>query len=293
MSKKKTWFGTRGFETWVPTPSINPDYARVGWSSGEQQGTSGEAFLRESKNAHNSYSLTWGPTNSRDAIRLITDFADGVYDSRDGINLIYWIEPMARDKNVLPQQMATPALGAEDAPALVTAADGSGRPKAVATPANGFRYPARSAQYTQVPTSLTYQQYIPIPKGFSAWVGVHGDTSGVMQVQRVNGYISLGTPVIPAILGVDANLVNTEFSSDQSSGIVLGFTTTATPRTFTLYGLVVQILPTGVPPVAQNFISGQGHSGCQFAGKPSKTPYSAVYDRVALTARLVETGMTL
>lgn len=293
MSKKKTWFGTRGFETWVPTPSINPDYGRAGWSSGEQQFTNGEAGVRDSKNAHNTYVLSWGISNSRDAIRLITDFSDGVYDPRDGVNLIYWIDPMAREKNVLSQAMATPSLGAEDAPSLVTDADGTGRPKAVATPNNIFRYPARSAQFTQNPTSITYEQYIPIPPGFSAWVGVHGDTAGVMQVQRVNGYTAVGSPVTPALLGLEANLVNTEFSSDQSSGIVLGFTSTLVKRTFTLYGLIVQILPTGVAPVAQNFISGQGHAGCQFVGKPAKSPYSAVYDRVALTARLAETGMGL
>ncbi|MDF2915896.1 MAG: hypothetical protein K0S70_113 [Microbacterium sp.] len=293
MSKKRTWFGTRGFETWIPTPGINPDYTRAGWSSGEQQYTGGGAGYRESKNAHNVYVLDWGISNDREAIRRITDFADGVYDLLDGVNLVYWIDPMARDANVLNQAMATPSLGCEDAPPLITDADGSGRPKAVTTPANAFRYPARSAQFTQKPSSLSYSQYIPIPPGHSAWVGVHADTSGIMQVQRVNGYTTVGTPVPITTLGLEANLVNTEFTSDQSSGIVLGFTQALSTRTFTLYGLVVQILPTGVAPVAQNFISGQGHSGCQFVGKPAKTPYSAVFDRVSLTARLVETGMDL
>lgn len=291
MTSKRMWFGTRGFETWVPSPSINPDYGRAGWDSGVQQFTNGQAGYRGSKSAHNTYSLSWGPTNSSEAIRPITDFADGIFDGEDDVNLIYWIDPMARDKNVLPQAMAVPSLGCEDAPPLVTSATGFGRPIAVATPANRFRYPARGARFSMDPDSITYSQYIPIPPGYSAWVGVHGDGDNIMQVRRVRGKVDQGTPILLRNIGLDARQVNTEVDSTEASGIVLEFAPVTSRRVFTLYGLVVQILRTGERPVGTTFISGQGHSGCQFVGKPSKTPYSAFYDRVALTARLEETGM--
>lgn len=292
---RKTWFGTRGFETWIPTPAINPDYSRAGWSSGEQQGINGTGFVRESKSAHNTYSLSWTPTKSRDAIRVITDFADGVFDSQDGTNLIYWIDPMAADKNVLAQGWATPALGSEDGISLVTDTTGRGRPKAVATPANTLRYPARAARYTLAATSRTLEQYIPIPPGMSAWVGIHGDAAAanILEVQPVNGYTMVGTAVKPAVLGLEVTRVNAEFPSTLSTGIVLRFATPLPATTFTLYGLIVQILPTGTAPVGGEFISGQGHSGCQFLGKPGKTPYSAALDRVGASAKLVETGMGL
>jgi len=295
-AKGKTWFGTRGQETWIPTPAISPDYSRAGYSSGVSQGINGSAFVRESKSAHNVYILSWPVTKTRDAVRLITDFADGIFDMEDGVNLIYWIDPMAADKNVLAQGWATPSLATEDGVPLVADADGYGRPKAVPTPPNTSRYPARSAQYTITPTSTTMQQYIPIPPGFSAWVGIHGDVAAqdVLVVQRVNGLVDSGAAVAPTVLDVSTVVrVNTEFSSVDSGGIVLKFDTVLSDTVFTLHGLVVQILPTGQVPQTGDFISGQGHSGCQFVGKPSKTPYSAKLDRVGATARLEETGMGL
>lgn len=292
--RRRTWFGTRGFETWVPTPAINPDYARSGYQSRADY-LGGGAGMRASKNAHNIYTLSWGTTKTRDEARLITDFADGVYDLQDGINLIYWIDPMAADKNVFPQAWATPSLGCEDAPVLVSDAYGFGRPEAVAMAANAFRYPARAARYTQDADSKTLDLYIPIPPGFSLWVGVHGDSNADehLYAQRVNGYTTVGSAVDLPALGLTSQRVGTEFSSATSSGVVIGFNTVASPLTFTLYGLCAQILPIGQTPVVGDWISGQGNAGCQFDGKPGKTPYSAKLDRVGLTAKLEETGMDL
>lgn len=292
--KGKTWFGTRGQEAWVPTPAINPEYSRAGYSSGVSQGINGMGFLRESKSAHNVYVLSWPVTKTRDAIRLITDFADGVFDMEDGVNLIYWIDPMAADKNVLCQGWATPSLATEDGVPLLTNADGHGRPKAVPTPPNSNRYPARSAQYTITPTSLPISQYIPIPPGFSAWVGIHGDVAaaGALRVQPVNGLVDAGSAITPDVLPASTTIrVNTEISSLSAAGIVLEFAPVLSSTVFTLYGLIVQILPTGQIPANGDFISGQGNSGCQFVGKPAKTPYSAKLDKVGATARLEETGM--
>ena len=294
--KGRMWFGTRGQEVWVPTPAINPDYGRTGYSSGVSQGLNGLGFLRESKSAHNSYSLSWPVTKTRDAVRTITDFADGIFDTQDGVNLIYWIDPMAADKNVLCQGWATPSLAAEDGVPLVTDQNGYRRPKAVPTPPNVNRYPARSAEYVINSTSVSVEQYVPIPPGYSAWVGIHGGALAQDRiiVQRVNGFTELGAAVEPTVLAAaDSTRVNSEFSSVDSAGIVLKFATVASSITFTLYGLIVQILPTGQAPETGGFISGQGHSGCQFVGKPSKTPYSAKLDRVGMTARLEETGMGL
>lgn len=295
MAKRETWFGTRGMEVWIPTPAINPDYSREGFSS-SATGLNGTGHVRDSKSAHNVYVLAWTGTKTREAIRRITDFADGVYDLIDGVNLIYWIDPVAADQNVLAQGWATPSLASEDGVPLVTDANGAGRPKAVPMPPNDYRYPARAAQYTLTPTSLTLEQYVPIPPGYSAWVGIHGDNDAqdMLVVQRVNGYTDVGSEVEPTVLGAATDVrANTEFSSADSSGIVLKFATVGSDETFTLYGLIVQILPIGASPLTGDFISGQGHSGCQFVGKPSKSPYSAALDMVGATARLEETGMGL
>lgn len=295
----KMWFGTRGFETWVPAPAINPTYSRKGYSTGEVDTLNGLGYIDNSKSAHNRYSLSWNPTNSRSAIRLITDFADGVYDSQPGINPIYWIDPMAADSNVLAQGWASPHLATEDGVPLIFGEGRESRPLATPTPSNIYRYPARGARYTQRPGALTLEHYIPIPPGHSAWVGIHGDAASqnVFSVQRVNGYELVGAVVYPLVTGVDSDIrVNTEFSSSTSSGIVLQVTPATTVNRFSIYGLIVQILPTGQTPKRGGFISGQGHSGCQFVGNPSVTPYSARLGedgRVGASAVLKETGMAL
>jgi len=117
----------------------------------------------------------------------------------------------------------------------------------------------------------------------NAWLGVANASEST---QTLMGKVK------PLVLDSATNVrVNTEFPQTESSGIVVKFDPVTTSKTFTLYGLIVQILPTGQAPAAGDFISGQGHSGCQFVGKPSKTPYSAKLDRVGATARLEETGM--
>lgn len=295
MPRRKMWFGTRGQEVWVDAPAISPDYARSGFATRADL-VNGGASVRQSKNAHNSYTLSYGPAKKRDSVRMVTDFADGVFDTQPGVNLIYWIDPMARDKNVLPQAWATPALATEDAPALITDSNGYGRPKAVPTPLGGYRYPARSAQYTITPTSLRQEIYLPIPPGFSVFLGIHGDSAAqdALEVQPVNGFTAVGAVVKPTVLGVAApTLVNTEFASTASSGIVLRVAASGTTKVFTLHGLIAQVLPTGVTPGTGAFISGQGHSGCQFVGNPSLTPYSAKLDMVGASWRLEETGMYL
>lgn len=292
MSAKRMWFGTRGYETWVPCPAISPDYARSSFVASADYVTGGGG-IRDSKNGHNIYTLSYPATKTRDEVRLITDFADGVFDSADGVNLIYWIDPVAADKNVMSQAWATPALACEDAPPLVTDENGYGRPGWTSMPTNSNRYPARAATYTVPENARVLEQYIPIPPGYTAWVGIHGDEAvgDYFTVQPVDGYDPVGSPMAVTELGVTSTLVNLSVASSTASGLVILIDTT--PGEFTLYGIVVQILPTGTSPTPGDFISGQGHSGCQFIGKPAKTPLSARLDRIALAWTLKETGMDL
>ena len=60
--------------------------------------------------------------------------------------------------------------------------------------------------------------------------------------------------------------------------------------TIILSGMIVQVLKDGSIPEPGGFISGQGHSGCQFASLPEYTPYSYAHDIVGMVVDLVETG---
>lgn len=292
MTMTRLWFGTRGFETWVKAPEPGGDSSRVGYSSSVAL-LNGGASLRVSQAAHREYSWTWPNVSSRADMRPFSDFAEGVYDSQDGVNLIYFIDPMTADLNVLPQNWASPAQGGADGVPLFD--DDDHPPTLVATPANGFRYPARGAQYTGAinPQSL----YIPIPPGYTAWVGAHGaatTTASGVSVQPVNGYSNSGAPTKLTLQAVtDANLTNASFAATGSVGGIVISPVLAAGETLTLYGIVVQILATGTSPSTGQFISGQGHSGCLFSSHPTESPYSSPFDQVGASAKLSEIGSWL
>lgn len=279
------WFGTRGYMRWVKAPDASPDYQTVGWSS-TMQFLNGGAAVRSSVGSHREYNLHWN-TLSRDQAREITDFADGVYDVSTGINPVYYVDPVAADKNVLPQLWATPYGAIADGITLVP-----GHPPAEATtPSNTLGYPARAVSYTAMwPSSNVY---IPIPPGFTAWVGFHGSVvgSGGVVITPSSGFAD-GTPVNATVLSATTTTrVADSFSSSQWDGLSLSLAhTSVNPAHKTVvYGIIVQLLPTGATPETGGFISGQGSSGLQFSEKPLMTPRSAGLDQVSLSVSLTET----
>lgn len=283
------WFGTRGYMRWVKAPDASPDYSTVGWSS-TMQYLNGGAFVRSSVGSHREYSLNWN-TMSRDQAREITDFADGVYDTSTGVNLVYYIDPVAADKNVAPQLWSSPYMSVSDGVTLVTGQ----APVVSVTPANTLGYPARSVSYVASMSSKSL--YIPIPPSFTAWVGFHGSATGDAALMITPSLGSSNDTAVEAtVLPVTSTTrVADSFSSAQYDGITLSLYNDGPASTdiLTISGIIVQILPTGVTPATGGFISGQGHSGLQFSEKPLMTPRSAGLDQVSLSASLIETGSWL
>lgn len=288
---KKMWFGTRGFCRWVPMVDADAEFTKEGWSSSTQL-INGGNIVRGSKAGHRQYLMSWGAGRTRDELRPISDFADGVFDT-DSRGLVYFITPESAEKNVAPQSLGFP--GQEDAPSLCLDAD----PTLVSTASNDHGYPARSARYSLTGTETMRKTYIPIPPDHSAWVGFHGSTTGDAGLQItefVNGDSPYASPVVLTPLGVNTTtLVNAEFglSGGAQKGIEIQLVEDS--GTITLTGVVVQILPTGVTPTPGDYISGQGHSGCRFDGKPQSTIYF-IGDRresVGMTAKLNEVGAWL
>lgn len=273
------WMGTRGYERWVKAPLTgNLDFSRVGWQA-QSSYLNGGASVRSSFASHKEYAMAWRGT--RREMRLIDDLALGMF----GTGLIYFIDPVAADKNVLPFQWSFPALAAMDGPILV----GTSRPSTVTTPTNGMGYPITSVQYPTTTTSKTL--YIPIPPGFTAWFGYAGGSGGAgpIRLTPILPGNTAGTPLIPAMLPVAGpTRMNTQIAGGTNIGVVIDWNgTTAAP----VAGMMMQVLPNGSTPVAGlGFDSGQGHSGCKFGAKPQMTPYSVPADSVGLTAKLIETG---
>lgn len=277
------WFGTREYMQWVPAPALNIDASKRGWQT-ETAYMNGGAYVRRSVTAHKRFSMAWNLT-TRERIRSITDYADGLY----GDGPIYWADPFTMDTNMLPAYWAAPFMGTEDGPIL----SGSEytRPEAVPSP-NDLGYPLTSALYT-VGTDPKPSVWIPIPPGYTAWVGAHGQagTGGTVVATPTTGPGTPDAPVTLTLLSVaDSTRFNQSFDSSSYSGVLISL---GGSGTVTLSGLMVQVLPSGLVPPSGGFISGQGHSGASFVSQPVLTQYSAVYDRVGLTAELVETNAWL
>lgn len=237
MSDLSMWFGTRGYMQWVPCPLIDSDMSKVGWNS-QAQYLNGGTRIRSSVTAHKEYNLAWG-LQERDNIRTITDYADGVY----GDDLIYFVDPFAADKNVLPQYWATPALAAEDAPILT----GTAKPSLVETDSNTNGYPRYSAVYYVLPTDPKKNIYVPIPPGYTAWVGFHGqkpdDSTAYVRVRQAIGATGYGTSTALTPLSNDTTVqVNANFNSSTTvHGIVLDLQGTGT---LIMTSLIVQLRKT-------------------------------------------------
>jgi hypothetical protein len=277
------WMGTRGYERWVKAPLTgNLDFSRVGWQA-KSQYLNGGASVRSSFASHKEYVMAWRGT--RHEMRLITDLATGMF----GAGPIFFIDPVAADKNVLPLQWSYPALAAKDGPILL----GTTRPSTIPTPSNVLGYPIDSVQYPTTGTSKSI--YIPIPPGFTAWFGFAGTSNGTggVRVTPILPGNTATTPVLPTILAVtDPTRMNTSFAGGTYQGIVLDWAV-GTATSVTVAGMMVQILPTGTLPntaPGSTFHSGQGHSGCKFESMPTMTPYSVPADSVGVAARLVEIG---
>lgn len=275
----KIWFGTRDYMTWVPAPTVNVDASKRGWSA-QSLYLSGGANVRRSAAAHKAYSLSWD-MRSRAEIRVITDFADGLF----GQGAIYWADPFALDTNMLPQSWASPFLGALDGTILNGTTQ---RPTAVPTPTNSNAFPIQSALYT-IGAGTKPSVWVPIPPGYAAWVGAAGTegSGGKVIATPTTGPATTGTPVPLALLSVNSTTrVNEYFSSASYTGVLISL---GGSGTVTLSGITVQLLPTGAVPSVGAFISGQGHSGCTFAEQPALSQYNAVLDKVGLNASLIET----
>jgi hypothetical protein len=278
------WMGTRKYMRWVKAFASAPTYDTIGRSDFASYLNGGTGWTG-SLASHREYGVSW-PADDRDTMRAISDFKDGVY----GDGNIEWLDPVAADKNALPQAWATPYLGCVDAQPLLREA----RPERIENYDLSLAYPAFMARYRPSSTSDVAKLWIPIPPGYRAWVGIHGDpasTGGV--VVQPSG---TGATIVP-VVGVNSQTRFTHsFASTIDAGgieISLQKSANATPLNTVIAGMMVQVLPAGSEPQDGSFISGQGHSGCRFENKLTQNPYQVAgpqYESVGMSARLVEVG---
>jgi hypothetical protein len=276
------WFGTRDYAQFIPMPKVDSDMSKFGWNNRIDFLNGGTSIAR-SKTSHKEYNFGW-PLQGRDKLRIVSDFADGIY----GDGPFYFIDPFAADKNILPQYWAVPMLGGYDGPLLA----GTTNPTLTTTTSNTNKYPVKSATYTLAGTT-NKELYIPIPTGYSLYLGAHGTATGTAAVTIkpvVSGTTYGTTSNLTLLLETSTTRVNATVSGASYTGAIISLTGTGT---ITLSGLIGQILPTGTTAATGSFISGQGNSGCEFEIQPTLQNYSVGMDLVGMSAKLVEVGAWL
>lgn len=273
------YMGTRRHMLEVRAPAVNMPSSKQGYFN-KVDFLNGGTAIRRSRAAHKMYTMTWNMMD-RDEARTILDIADGVH----GTGPVYVHDPIAADRNVLPQWWATPSIGGSDGLPLN---DGQ-RGELTTTPDNSFDFPHDSILYT-VAEGSTRRIWVPIPPGHTAWVGAYGEdgTGGTVVATPTVDHTTDGTPVTLTLMDVtsDDSRFNESFDSTSYDGVELSL---GGAGTVTLTGIMVQVLETGVTPATGGFISGQGNSGLQFVTQPTYTPYSSALDKVGVVAELAET----
>lgn len=274
MGTKKMYFGTAQHMMWIPCPAINAGLGAKRWRS-VSNFLNGGAMTRASTTAHKEYSFSWSPM-SQDSAYEILDYLDGLYSDE----LFYFYDPFALGKNILPTWLASPNLGLEDAPTMITGK----KPTPSTTLTTEWGYPPTSAQYdvTSLDAANIKNYWFPVPPGYTAHIGAHGTSSGTAKLTVLTE--SGSTPL--TLLSTDTP-TRTNFSTSGDFNMFL-----TGVGTIDLAGIMVQMLPTGQVPEAGKFISGRGHSGVRLSSDPAVTGYSAALSNasVGITAEFIETG---
>lgn len=277
------WFGTKEKMQWIEAPAVDVGATKLGYEA-QASFISGGAWVRRSKVAAKQYSLSWNMKRYEE-IQPLLDFADGIY----GNGYLYYVDPFITGRNVFPSYWATPAQNYYDGPMIVN----NTRPTLINNGSSLNGYPVESAQFTVTSTAKVPSVFIPIPQGYTIYIGAHG------AVQSGNASVTV-TPVISSIANgttVDLTLLSrstltrTNYSLSYSSGyigVTISLKSTST-GVIQLDGLIAQIAIDGAVASTGGFISGQGSSGMSFISQPSVTQYSAALDRVGVSADLIET----
>jgi hypothetical protein len=259
------WMATEQYGQWIPCPRINMQAGKVSWGVVSKY-LNGGNHVRRSLTAAKEYTIEW-PLKSRDLLRPILDFADGFYGTGD----IYFTDPFAMDKNVLPAYWAAPYLNAIDGP-LVSSSWSQWPPTA-----NGIMSTVSRPTLTQLSGSTSgfpimsggikgvHRLFVPVPQGYTIHLSIHHTSASAGGVFKIQPYVA----------GATSGSVSTPAISTLSAAVLTGFTYAAsaahagieisTTGDVNYTGMMAQIHKTGTSPnTAQPFVSGQGHSGLQF-----------------------------
>lgn len=281
--RKNLWFGTTDRMQWVATPNRGADVSPEGWSAGGAT-LQGGAFQLNSFSSARNYIFEWPPSSSREAAQLMKSYADGTF----GRGLIYFVDPLIYDTNVLPAMWADPSMAVGEESHLLS--PGATISYAPTTGNPDFQLPVRTVTYdfssAGVMSDATLDDsnsvFLPIPDGFQLVIGVLGSYSGggAVRYSRVSlGGATSGAVAIPALSPAGTSLfsaVITPAPGEVGVRIWVGKTASGAASA-TLTALHARLVKVGSTLSGPNYwVGGQGHSGCRFSGKPTYMNHTGV-----------------
>lgn len=263
------YFGNKERMTWVKCPDSGMG---MGGSRYTAEGTflNGGSFVRNSATGHRSYDLSWNflRADQKDEIRA---YLDSVY----GTGLLYFLDPFALRRNILPTCWASPGVAVDGGPRLLGGMADVPTSVQLTVPAGA---PTQGAMYTTAADSEFRTLWVPIPPGHSLHMSALYDATGTAALTATPDG---GAPVTLPSTGAATALSGT--------GVTLSL---AGVGTISLGYMMAQVLPTGQSPDFSRFYSGVGHSGTRLSGDISDVGYSSpqALDFSALSFTLKETG---
>lgn len=284
-NRDQMWFGTEEKQGFIETPQTGAEVSPDGFGAvGKYQ--NGGSFVRNSWDSHKVYQFSWGDSAPLSLASKIMSYANGSY----GRGRIYFHDPMYYQTNILPKRWADPsmAINFEAAPLIPDV-----WPTSATTAANSNELPVYSAVYPVVAgyssQTLADELYIPIPTGFTLRIGaVYSSTNAACNLYyRTPG----GTTTITATVATATNLMPQSVTAQPWARIGIR-NTGGSPYSLTAAGMMFRLIPPGEASDSDApWMAGEGHSGCEFEGKPTLINYAGTGGgQVGLACSLRETG---
>lgn len=282
MADKTMLFGTEQYIQRVQAPATGMGRNLAQWRD-VRTFLNGGAALRQSMMGHMEYSMSWGPFSQDEADKLM-NFFNGLY----GPGPYYFLDPFAMDKNVLPQYIAAPFVGASDGFSMAN-------PSVVANPSpvavNG--HPMGAAGYTLSATSYSIFFRGLVPAGYKVLVGSFGSVTGTAKMQVGVGFTPSTWVDVPVTTDPNVRFTGSVTNATGADAFfALRWHGGASGGTVTARSLQAIVVPSTATTPTGAFVSGKGSSGIALSSSPQVTGYSAVIPNanVAVSADFIEIG---
>lgn len=221
----KMWFGTRESMRWIDVPLSGADSSPEAWGA---DGTTlnGMGWAANSRGSNKVYQYEWAQSSTRRDAQIMRSYFDGTF----GRGLIYFIDPLAYDTNILPARWADPSITVGlEGPSLVYGVTPTAAPASATT----NDYPAFRTTFNLSGVAAGFRGpnhalFVPIPEGYTLLLGAAYTSTGTGGVFASPAQVSgAGTAVkLTQLDPAGTDLVRDAFSGIPGVWLWIGRTDT-------------------------------------------------------------------